>query len=1181
MCGIAGIKGTDFPFGVRDLETMEGAFPWRGPDDHGVYANADHGIGLAHRRLSILDVSSAGAQPMFDRGKRQVIVFNGEIYNYLELRDELEQTGAVFTSGTDTEVILAAYRAWGPDCLDRFNGMWAFAIYDFDRRTLFLARDRLGIKPLYYYTDSRGRFYFASEVKAILAVLSDLPSMDVSCIDPYMSFGYLPGEKTFFTGIKRLLPGCCMLLDRDNRIKVDRFWDLSYTVEPDRGLVHYVEKGRALMESAIDLRLRSDVPLGIFLSGGLDSSSVVGLLAPKVDRPLKTFSVAYDLGPQYDETPFARQVAKQFATDHREFFVTAAQFRDFIPEFVRYMDEPVTESAAISLYYISRLAREHVTVALSGEGADELFGGYDFYRYMAVLDRWHGLAGPKISRGAHRLASQFLPPGHKALKYLGLGALPLEKRYKGISTYGEELKGELYRPDFKAALAGGAWDRTEAFLENLFDKTRGKAALNRMLYFDTRTWLPDDLLIKADRMSMAASIELRVPFLDYRLAEFAAALPLKYKIRGRTHKFLLKEIMKPVLPQAVIQRKKMGVSHPLKIMFKGELAGYAMDLLTDTGCRINDFFEGKTISRLLAEHRTGRQDHHRVLWQLLVLEVWIRTWGEMRRRVWKRSGVFSRILTLAVLILLSQDLCSRPARAGTVEATDARVIAGFDFKRGLLENGFDGWRYAGPGANPCGVRNGAYQGYFCKGKGDDRLTFRLHYLTYNTDHMGWLRWGYLDAETGFKVRGSALKVVLTGGAYSHEGKVRTSGEPVKSKAQFEALVSRGVDPFADRILPGDATLYLQTGSAVTPFESLRGMDRIGLWLLFPRPEKGRFEGQRTAPVYRRPGFTFCLYPFIDDSRGGHYYHGITNIPMGGWIRVEFDAHPFHYNGGDKNPYAFYRAGGYEAPGNPEAYFSRMVTFALRALEMRDRPSPAVFYLDEITAFSRPDENQETISSMAVGYDPDQRRFDISLTDKYRCRDCSGRYEVRYAFSPISQASFDRAVPCRVINFNRSLSNDEGLIYKPNNGYNQIWAGLELAEEDRDRLGEGATVHFAVKDVSNRSSLPDRDPYDDELVAVAGTGPVKRKDLIRTLAYTVHGVPWPLVFEGGGTATILNRADLQISSFPPQAESRPISFMPWICRRASFWTARAGWGAGLPKPAVFLRQFPWWTGPTQG
>jgi asparagine synthase (glutamine-hydrolysing) len=222
---------------------------------------------------------------MFDRDRRQVIVFNGEIYNYLELRADLEKTGAVFSSGTDTEVILAAYRAWGPSCLDRFNGMWAFAIYDCDKRTLFLARDRMGIKPLYYYTDPRGRFYFASEVKAILAVLDHRPSMDVACVDPYMSFGYLPGEETFFKGIKRLLPGRYMLLDRDNRVTEKQFWDLSYTVEKDRGLDHYVEKGRALLEDAIDLRLRSDVPLGIFLSGGLDSSAVVGLLAPKVTGP--------------------------------------------------------------------------------------------------------------------------------------------------------------------------------------------------------------------------------------------------------------------------------------------------------------------------------------------------------------------------------------------------------------------------------------------------------------------------------------------------------------------------------------------------------------------------------------------------------------------------------------------------------------------------------------------------------------------------------------------------------------------------------------------------------------------------------------------------------------------------------------------------------------------------------
>lgn len=626
MCGIAGIKGFDNRFSVHDLEKMGNTFPWRGPDDKGVFFDQARGIGLAHRRLSIIDTSAAGVQPMFDSDRQLVIVFNGEIYNYLELRKELEGLGAVFHTKTDTEVILAAYKRWGIHCLDRFNGMWAFAIYDIRNRSLFMARDRMGIKPFYYYRDDQGIFYFASEVKAILSALDQVPDLDLSGLDPYMSFGYLPGEDTLFKGIRRLLPGHYMTLDSDNLLKTGRYWDLNFSVGPDKGLDYYVENGRELLNSAIDLRLRSDVPLGIFLSGGLDSSSIVGLLASRVSQPLKTFSVAYDLGRQFNETPWARQVAETFQTDHHEFFVTPEQFSDFIPDFIRYMDEPVTESAAISLYYIARLAKTHVTVALSGEGADEILGGYDFYRYMAVLDIWYKTAGPAGSRLIAGIGQKLLPGAAKLNKYLALGAMPLAQRYKGISTYGESLKSSLYKPELKGFLERKQNSRVNGFLKDLFARTEGEKPLNRMLYFDTKTWLPDDLLIKADRMSMAASIELRVPFLDYRLVEFCASLPIKYKINRGIHKYLLKQIMKPILPREIINRKKMGFPTPLQSMFKGPLSDYARDVLTGPSCMLHNYFEPMVIQKILADHKNGHLDFHREIWQLIVLEVWMQTW---------------------------------------------------------------------------------------------------------------------------------------------------------------------------------------------------------------------------------------------------------------------------------------------------------------------------------------------------------------------------------------------------------------------------------------------------------------------------------------------------------------------------------------------------------------------------
>lgn len=472
-----------------------------------------------------------------------------------------------------------------------------------------------------------------------------------------------------------------------------------------------------------------------------------------------------------------------------------------------------------------------------------------------------------------------------------------------------------------------------------------------------------------------------------------------------------------------------------------------------------------------------------------------------------------------------------------------KTIASFDFKEGQLEAGFDNWIYSDQGVNACNIYRGGQTGYFCgkNSKGENQSLF-IHYLTYNNDHMGWLRWGYLDAETHLAVKGSSLKLVLTGGAYGLNGKIETSGKPVKSKTQLLSLEAQQINPYADRPLPGDATLYFKTGSSNTPFEILQGANRLGLWVLMPRSGQG-FDTQQHTKQKRRPDYTFAWFPFIDDSRKGHYYHGITNIPMGGWVRVAFDAHPNHYNGGIKNPYAYFRPGGYEAPGEGQAYFNRMVTFAFRAPFMRHQPSPVAMYLDEITAYRKDHENEETISSVAIGFDPQARRFDISFNDKYRCLDCSASYLVKYAFSPIDQAGFDKAKPCRVTNFRREKSNANGLIFKPNSGYNQIWAGLEVQPADKALLKEGAKIYFAVKDISDRSHLPERDPHDNDPVDIPGTGPVPHKDLIRTLAYTIYPVPWPLGFTGIESVYTIQTGQTTGVRFKASGGTPPYLFFP--------------------------------------
>ncbi|MHC4269576.1 MAG: asparagine synthase (glutamine-hydrolyzing) [Planctomycetota bacterium] len=620
MCGIVGIKDEVKCPGEEDILSMRDSVNYRGPDGYGHVIFTDDNLAIGHRRLSILDPSPSGAQPMYNDERTIVVVHNGEIYNFIELRKELEEFGYKFKTGTDTEVIVAAYDHWQEECICKFNGMFAFAIWDKRKRKLLIARDRIGIKPLYYWFDGQS-FVFASETKALLAVMGNKPSINVSLIDTYMSFGYIPGEETLFNGIKRLLPGHYLTL-KQNTLVIKKYWDFQFTEDQDLGIDHYVENLKHLLENSIELRLRSDVPLGIFLSGGIDSSAVVALLAPRVSERLKTFSVAYDFGNAFNETNYAKMVAKEFNTDHHELIITPNDFKNFIPQYIWHMDEPVTESAAISLYYVARLAKNHVSVVLSGEGADELFAGYDFYYYMRMIENYKKVLGSKAVPIVNNILLHIIH-NEKFRKYIRLSRLPLEERYKGISTYEEETKDQLYNLNFKEQIKHGNGNM-KCFLSSLFKRTIGKDALSRMLYFDTKTWLVDDLLIKADRMSMAPSLELRVPFLDHRIVEFAATIPSKHKLRGRTPKYILKKMMKGILPDTIIQRKKMGFPTPLKVMFKDQLYDYADDILLSQKAVQRGYFNKNTIKKLLTEHRNGYRDNHRVIWQLLVLEEWHR-----------------------------------------------------------------------------------------------------------------------------------------------------------------------------------------------------------------------------------------------------------------------------------------------------------------------------------------------------------------------------------------------------------------------------------------------------------------------------------------------------------------------------------------------------------------------------
>jgi asparagine synthase (glutamine-hydrolysing) len=616
MCGITGIYNfrSRRPVEGDALERMTRSLAHRGPDDEGFFF--DGALGLGHRRLSILDLSERGHQPMTTADGRYTISYNGEIYNYLEVRNELESLGQGFHTGTDTEVVLTLYSSQGANCLKRLNGMFAIAIWDSVKRTLFLARDRVGIKPLYYAETAEG-IVFGSEVKALLASTSVGARVCLSLIDTYFNFGYVPGERTLFEGIKKLLPGHWLMVGPEG-IKCERYWDLEYSPDFQRSPEDAAEGLRELLLDAVRIHMRSDVPVGVFLSGGLDSSTTVALLAEAGVENVKTFSVAYREGAAYDETAYASLVADRFKTDHHVLYIDPAQFQDFVPNYVWFMDEPVSEAAAIALYFIAKHLRDHVTVALSGEGADELYAGYDIYKYMGWIEHYRKL--PQAMR------SLFLEPllstvgGEKLRKYLRLAQKPLEERYLGVSLNGSEYHS-LYTREFSEMLR----EKVQyAPLRCYYAKTARCDPLTRMLYSDLNTWLVDDLLIKADKMTMANSVELRVPFLDYRVVEQAATIPSSMKIRSGEAKWILKQAMRNRLPDSILTRKKTGFPTPLAAMFRQDLSGYLRDLLLSSRCTNRGYFKHEAVERLIEEHFETRKDHHKLLWQLIVIEEWHR-----------------------------------------------------------------------------------------------------------------------------------------------------------------------------------------------------------------------------------------------------------------------------------------------------------------------------------------------------------------------------------------------------------------------------------------------------------------------------------------------------------------------------------------------------------------------------
>jgi asparagine synthase (glutamine-hydrolysing) len=616
MCAIAGIYNyhrDSQPVDRAQLKRMADVMAHRGPDDEGFFSSGP--VGLAHRRLSIIDLTG-GHQPMFNEDGSIVLVFNGEIYNHRELRAALESKGHVYRTHADTESIIHTYEEYGDDFEAQLTGMFAFALWDARRRRLVLSRDRLGIKPL-YYTQHQDQLLFASEIKALLSVTGVARRVDLDALESYLTVRYVPGPKTMFKDIYRLQPGHTLTVQNE-KLRIHSYWDLEYTEEP-RSEEELSEELGALLVEVCRSHLMTEVPYGVLLSGGLDSSTVVAVLRSLLDDRLATFTIGYDNADHVNEFAYARKVSEHADTWHREVSLPAKEFADWIPKLVWHLDEPIGDPACVPLYFVARYAKQHATVLHSGEGADELFAGYGIYQKMLAIEK---VRANRIFPLIKMLSNAILPLSGaiKGSAYLRLLQHPLQQRYRGVSGhYIPHYLNHICNADFIAKSSSSFL--SDAY-SSYYQRVRDQPDLNQMLYVDTKVWLPDDLLIKADKMTMAASVELRVPFLDHRLVEFAARLPVSYKLRGTQGKFLLKKVMESFLPRDIIYRRKSGFALPLPEWFRKELYELARHLMLRPGNAMSTFLNLSYIEHMLERHRSGVCDFSFQLWALLLLEYW-------------------------------------------------------------------------------------------------------------------------------------------------------------------------------------------------------------------------------------------------------------------------------------------------------------------------------------------------------------------------------------------------------------------------------------------------------------------------------------------------------------------------------------------------------------------------------
>jgi len=646
MCGICG-EIDFYNKGIRPepVKRMCDVLAHRGPDDQGmvlIRGNQFFGINepselpswengfevaLGHRRLSIIDLSKAAHQPMCNENGSVWIVFNGEIYNFQDLRKGLEKNGHRFKSHSDTEVILHAYEEWDVDCLNRFRGMFAFAIWDSNLNRLFLARDRLGKKPLVYF-HKNGRFIFASEIKAVLQVPDVERKVNISALHSYLTYQYVPSPDTIFEGIKKLPPAHYLLYDGSGNIRIERYWRLNFNSnkEASHNLSEWCDLIRGKLEESVRLRLISDVPLGAFLSGGMDSSLIVGIMAKLGRQPVKTFSIGFE-EQDFDELAYARMVSNHFGTDHHEFVVKPNAI-EILPKLVWNYNEPFADSSAIPTYYVASMTKDYVKVVLTGDAGDENFAGYGRY----LRSKWVAL----FTKIPEKVRKYLMPAFLRIFSYFHWKEKTLNRLADFMESlsvdqarnYGEQIKifnakekGDIYAEDFTKNFEN--IDPLD-FLLQKYEEVEADDLLAKLLYVDINTYLPEDLLVKMDIATMANSLEARVPFLDHKFLQLVAGIPSHLKLKGSTTKFILKKAFSDFLPEAILKRRKMGFGVPISRWFRKELKEYIYEILLDSKTLNRGYFKREGIERLLNDHIGLRYDHSAKIWALLFLEIWFR-----------------------------------------------------------------------------------------------------------------------------------------------------------------------------------------------------------------------------------------------------------------------------------------------------------------------------------------------------------------------------------------------------------------------------------------------------------------------------------------------------------------------------------------------------------------------------